>query len=374
FTPARLINAKLLLMSNLERPLKPRSGIRFHIGTAEATGYLVLPDLKPPVPGSEVYVQFQLNEPVVAAPGDFFVVRTLSPIRIIGGGSVISQETTKMRRTRGDFVKTAGEHEKAYGDPVSALTYALNSAGAVPQQYSDLAKAAFLNVDSTREHVHNLVAQGIAVALTGERFIHASTLARVSDDIVAALGRLHDASPLSIGFAKKDLLREIKADRLVVDKAVDTLMESGKVASNPSGFLIPSRAPRLSPGQAALAAKVCELYRLTAFASPRSDELSQKVGAPPSVLKPVFDFLLQAGELVVLSDKVVLHKDCVAESRRKLVEYLTENGSIESGVFKDVLGTTRKYSIPILEYWDARGLTRRVGNCRELRERQANET
>lgn len=368
FTPSKLINAKLTLMSNLDRPLKPRSGVRFHIGTAEATGYLVLPDTAAPAPGSETYVQFQLNDAVVAAPGDFYVARSLSPIRIIGGGSVVSQETVKMRRTRGDFVQSVEEKEKAFSDPASALVFALKKAGPAPQQAADLAKAAFLNADAAREHLRGLVANGQAVLLPGERYVHSESLSGVCSEIMAALGRMHDATPLSLGFARKDLLRDSKADRLVVDKAMEVLQGAGRVAANAVGFQIPSRAPKLLPGQAVLAAKVSELYRKTGFASPRSDELPEKAGAPPSVLKPVFDFLVQTGELVVLSDKVVLHRECVAESRRKLVEYLQLHGAIESGAFKDVLGTTRKYSIPILEYWDAKGLTRRAGNTRHLKE------
>ncbi|MEI6971245.1 MAG: selenocysteine-specific translation elongation factor [bacterium] len=367
FEPARLINARLALMANLDRPLKPRSGVRFHIGTAEATGYLVLPGTVPPAPGSEVYVQFQLNEPVVAAPGDFYVVRWLSPVRIIGGGTVISQETVKMRRSRGDFVQAVEAREKAFSDPVSALEYALKSAGSAPRQVADLARDAYLDHEAAHGHLRGLVEKGRAVLLPGDRYVNADAMAESCGRILEALGRLHDATPLSIGFPGKDLLRDMKIDRLVVDRAIELMQGDGRISVNASGYQIPSRAPRLLPGQAALASKVSELYRNTGFASPRSDELPEKVGAPARVIGPVFDFLIQTGELVALSDKVVLHKDLVAESRRALVEYLLTHGSIEAGEFKDVIGATRKYAIPILEYWDARGLTRRVGNARQLK-------
>jgi selenocysteine-specific elongation factor len=115
--------------------------------------------------------------------------------------------------------------------------------------------------------------------------------------------------------------------------------------------------------------RISELYRQTGFASPRRDELPEKLGTPAKVLDPIFDFLVQTGEIAVVSDKVVLHRESVAESKRKLVEYLTKHGTMESGVFKDVLGTTRKYAIPVLEYWDAQGLTKRVGNSRRLKEK-----
>ncbi|MDD5677437.1 MAG: selenocysteine-specific translation elongation factor [Kiritimatiellae bacterium] len=368
FTTTQLVNARLHLMPDLVRPLKPRSGIRFHVGTAEVTGYMVLPDLTPPAPGSEVCVQFQLDEPVVAAPGDFFVVRTLSPVRTIGGGNVISQDHVRMRRSRGNWTETMEEREKAYRDPLSALTYILKKGGALTYPVADLAKASFLSPEAAREQIQSLVQQGLATALPGERYVYAGPLAAIRDEILALLGHMHDASPLSLGFTKKELFRDLKPDRLLIEKAVEQLLESGKITSNTAGFQIPARMPNLSPQQSGLANRIGGVYRKTGFASPRRDELPEMLGAPAAVLDPVFDFLAQSGEIVVISDKVILHKEHVEKSKQKLVEHLAKHGVIEAGVFKDVLGTTRKYSIPIMEYWDAKGLTKRVGNNRYLKD------
>ncbi len=367
FTTTQFVNARLHLMPDLERPLKPRSGIRFHVGTAEVTGYMILPELTPPAPGSEVYVQFQLDKPAVAAPGDFFVVRSMSPVRTIGGGTVISQDTVKMRRSRGNWTETVQEREQAYRDPLSALAYVLKKSGAVPQHITDLAKASLLSQDAAREHILSLARDGTAAALPGERYVSAEAMTAVRDEILATLNRLHDAAPLSMGFTRKELSRDLKPDRLLIDKAIEQLIESGKVVSGAAGFQVLERMPKLSPCQSALADKISAIYRKTGFASPRRDELPQMLGAPAPVLDPLFDFLAQTGEIVVVSDKVVLHNEHMAASRLKLTEYLAKHGVMESGVFKDVLGTTRKYSIPIMEYWDAKGLTRRVGNNRYLK-------
>ena len=85
---------------------------------------------------------------------------------------------------------------------------------------------------------------------------------------------------------------------------------------------------------------------------------------------PIINFLLQTGDLVVIDDKVILHKDHLEDSKRRLVDHLTRNKTMDSGLFKDLIGSTRKYSIPLLEYWDAKGLTRREGNNRVLREKR----
>jgi selenocysteine-specific elongation factor len=182
------------------------------------------------------------------------------------------------------------------------------------------------------------------------------------------LNGLHDRQPLTVGFARKDVFPLLTSHRLVVDHALQALQDSGAIVERDGLLQIPARAPALSPGQAALAGKILDIYRTERFASPREDELPEKIGAPSPVIKPVLAYLLQTAQLVALSDKVLLHQDCMAESKERLVAYLQEHGSMESAVFKDVIGATRKYVIPILEYWDAHGVTRRKGNERVLRE------
>jgi selenocysteine-specific elongation factor len=91
---------------------------------------------------------------------------------------------------------------------------------------------------------------------------------------------------------------------------------------------------------------------------------------PPAIVQAVMGFLVQTGELVVVDEKVVLHREILEQSRQKLVEYLTRQGTIDAGAFKDLIGATRKYAIPLLEYWDSKGLTKRVGDTRVLREKK----
>ena len=370
FTPSKLVNAKFHLVPSLERPLKPRTAIRFHIGTAEVTGHLVLPELAPLAPGQEAYVQFQLNDPVVAAPGDFFVARLLSPLKTIGGGNVISGETVKLRRRKGDWVEKIKEREESFNDPSTTLVYALKKAGNDPLTLADLARLAVLNEETARSHLSELVRAGAVVEFAGNRYAHPDVLAAARGEMLARLNRMHDAAPLSVGFPKKDAIRELTSNHLVVEKALAQLLEEGTLAANTAGYQIPGRAPKLSPGQSLLANRIAALYKTTGFASPRRDELPALLGAPEPVIAPVFQFLVQTGEVAPIDGKVILHRECLDESRRRLSEHLAKHGTIDAGAFKDVLGTTRKYAIPLLEYWDAKGLTRREGNNRVLRERR----
>lgn len=367
FSPARFVNVRLFLVPTLDRPLKARCAVRFHVGTTDAIGYLVIPADAKAVAGAELYAQVQLNEPIVTAPGDFFVVRLLSPVKTIGGGTVVSMEGSKMRRSREGWTESVKEYEEAYKDPKAALALVLEGVGGTPTLRLELARKAFVNEESAGSELAALVQEGTAVDLGGDRYVHRKFVTAAGEEVLAVLNRMHDAKPLSLGFAKKDVFRELKSEHAVVERAMKEFLETKAIRLTEAGLQIPVRAPSLTPKQAMIAEKLLEIYQRAGFAAPRQDELPPLLGMPESLIKPVFDLLVQRGQLVVLSDKVVLHKLAVAVSKQKLVEYLTKNGSMESGVFKDVLGTTRKYSIPLLEYWDANGLTRRTGNVRTLR-------
>lgn len=369
FIPTPFVNARLCPVPGLSKPIRPRTAVRFHVGTSDVPGHLMLPDLSPLTSSEETYVQFQLKNPVVAAPGDFFVVRLLSPVITIGGGHVITPDHAKMRRSKGDWAHKVKESEEAFKDPCSAIVYVLENAGPEPVPLSDIAQRSFVNEDSTKQHLATLMSQGIAVALAGMHYAHSKHVLEASDEIMSALQCLHDKQPLCMGFPKKTLFPELKQNRLMVEKALGDLVDSGRIKLNRVGFQIPELAPQLSDVQLSVAEKIRKAFKDTGFSSPRRDQLPEIVGAPGSVVNPIIDFLVQAGDIVIISDKIILHGDFVDLSKDKLVGHLEEHGSLESGTFKDILGTTRKYSIPILEYWDEQGLTKRAGNKRLLREK-----
>jgi selenocysteine-specific elongation factor len=371
FEPTRFINGKFHLLPELTKPIKPRTAVKVHIGTAQVSGHLVLPDLDPMTPGTSNYVQLQLKSPVVAAPGDLFVVRQLSPVRTIGGGHVVCSDHMRMRRSRGDWAAICAEREIAFREPLSALRYVIDNYGDQPLNIERLAHMAFLNEEATRQHLATLVTEGVAVGLSGDRFVLKEVVEAAREQITGALTELHDGQPLSLGFPKRDLFRLLgsSANRTVVDNALEGLFQDKTISENESGIQLARRAPQLSPRQAALAERILDLYHKSAFRAPRKDELPLMLGTPAPIINPVFGHLTQTGQLIRIADKIVLHADHLSASREAIINYLKTHKNLNAGACKDLLDTTRKFVIPVLEYWDKQGLTRRVGDARVLRER-----
>jgi len=367
FTPTRFINAKFRLLPELEKPVAPRTAIRFHVGTTDAPGHLVLPDLVPLSPGSDSYVQIQLKRPVVAAPGDFFVLRLLTPVRTIGGGYVVAPERMRMRRSRGDWKANCEVQEKAFQSPGSAVNHVLRQAGPESVSLGEIARRAFVNPEAARKVLGALITGGDAVELPGNRFVLREAVKAARDEITSCLEGLHDGKPLSVGFPGKLLSPLLTSDKLLVELALLELANEGIVGKGPAGYALCSRTPELTEKQQRVAAAIESIYTETAFASPRIDELPALLGMPAQLLEPVLDHLFQIGQLVAIDARVVLHRKHVDDSRLQLTRHIEKHGSMEAGEFKALLGTTRKFAIPLLEYWDKQNLTRRDGNKRTLK-------
>lgn len=369
FTPASFINARFQFLPHISKPLKPRTSIRLHIGTTDVPGHMILPELTSLQPGSESYVQFQLRTPVIAAPGDFFVVRMLSPVTTIGGGYVVAPVSTKMRRTHGDWINDCINREKAFEKPETALAYILEHSAPEPMTIQQLAHLSFMNEDAARRYMPSLLENGHAVELPGGRYTHPHIIRAVSEEITAVLNRLHDAQPVSIGFPKRVLFRELHSDGILVDKALDDLIDNDIAGESDAGLHLKARLPQLSDKQARTARAIETVYKEKAFTSPSEDELPELLGMPAVLIKPVLDHLVQTGVMVKITDKIILHSSHVNDAREKIISLIELNGPVEPGHIKDLLGTSRKYSIPLMEYFDRIGLTVRKGNGRILRKR-----
>jgi selenocysteine-specific elongation factor len=368
FAPARLLNARFLAMPQLDRPIATRTAIRLHLGTVDVAGRLALPTAATLGAGQETYVQFQLDEPVVAAPGDFCLARIPSPARIIGGGTIVSADTRRLRRRQTGWLDAVREQDRARNDPSATLLLGLRQTGNEPLTLSELARRALLDETAARQRLDVLVKSGAAIECGNNRYLSAAALAEARNGLIAVLNGLHDANPLTVGFPKTAMAGALKFHPLTGAKAIETLLHDGSMALNAVGYQIPGRAPQLSPAKARLADRIGEIYKRARFATPRFEELPALLEAPAPVIAPVFEYLLQTGVLVRVDEAVVLHRDCVEECRRRLVERLVAQGSIDVGGFRNLLGTTRKYATPLLEYFDRVGLTRREGDIRKLKD------
>ena len=367
FEPSRFLNVKFFYLPHHDRPLAPRTAIRFHIGTSDTPGHIVLPERERLLPGHETYAQIQLARPVVAAPGDFFVLRLLSPVKTLGGGTLIDHSDTKLRRGRGNWLEDRVEKEKAVDDDTHALLLALKTCGTVPCHIANWARHASVALDAAKAKAAQLTERGDAIAFPGDRYASAEALAAMTADLTARLNALHDAHPLYRGFEKKDILKTFSGARIMVDRIFENLLTEGTLQHEQERYFLTAREPALTTEERQTLERLARLYENAGFVTPRPDELPPLTRLPQAAINESLTHLCHCGILIELAEQILIHTRHLATAKRILEDHLHAHGRIRLAQYKDLLNTSRKFAVPLLEHWDKTGLTRREGDDRVLR-------
>lgn len=368
FESARFFDVRFFSLPSLGRPLKPRQQIRLHLGTSDVPGHLVLPENEPLKPGTETYAQLQMKRGVVAAPGDSFILRTLSPVTTVGGGYVVSPDDKRLRRRHSESWASSLEEKERVMDSVSdKILQAFAVDTPTPLGLDEIAKSALLQQDALLADIDALLESG-DLKLTAKRKYVSRQMVEASEQVVIdRVTALHKDVQLSAGFSKKEIYSSLRENHDILDMALVSLIEKKTLTQSTHGYFISSMAPALSDAQAAIAEKILSLYLDSRFKSPRRDEVPEMAGAPEKAVGRIMNYLLQTGRLVDIGGGVILHEDVIEESKTIIADYLADHDALESGAFRGMIDSSRKYAIPLLEYWDGKGLTKRIGNTRVLK-------
>jgi selenocysteine-specific elongation factor len=193
----------------------------------------------------------------------------------------------------------------------------------------------------------------------------------LEDRLVRALARLHAEQPRqsAIGRAKVvAALADLGQDALVVG-IIDRLRAQGRLTSNTRTVALSGYEPRLSQGERRLKAELAEAYRNGGLSPPDLAEVSARAGVRAAVVPELIELLVGEEQLVEIGHSIYLDVEAEAEMRRRVIERLADGSQITMAELRDLLATTRKYAVPIGEYLDRIGLTRREGDARRLGDR-----
>ena len=376
FQATRLIEARLESLPSLRKPLKHLTTIRFHTGTVEEIGRVAVLDGGDLGPGGKAYVQIRLDRPVVAAPGDRFVIRLHSPMVTVGGGEIIGASQRRLKSGREPVLERLREKEQAVGQASMTLATLVKETGLKGMARDDLKRASLLAPGEFDGQMKGLVDRGEIVELTRPvRYIHRAGLVTLQDRIVQTLKEFHEEEPLRIRMPRGALEQRTGSDRQPVDLALSQLEREGRVIDERDGGIrLQDHRVRLSSRQEEIAGRLLELYLTERYTTARREELSDRLGESKDDLRPVLTYLLEKEDLQEVGDGVIFHREAVEEASRLALETIDKEGELTVVRFKDVVGSTRKYVVPLLEHLDARGVTVRDGNRRLAASREGGES
>ena len=368
FKSSMYVEARFRYVPDKPRTLKNLAPIKLHAGTAECDGHIVLLDKKELTPGEEGYVQFRLDEPIVVVAGDPYIARLQTPMYTIGGGKILDASDQKLKRLKDEITMKLVEKEQTLSSETSSLEFALKDAGRKTLNVQELSIAAKMPIKACEEGLKAMGAR--LVRFDPNRFMHAAAFEATMDHVAILVENFHIKNPLRAGIEHLALKNGAKLEAPLFERALKTLVERGTLVHEADKVRRATFAVKVSKDDAECAAEIERALRETRFNTPGAEELPARL---PKYTKERVDralaFLVDNGTIVRLKDGILLHRDSVKEAAEIIARAIGEKGPIEAGQFRDLVGTTRKYVIPLLEHLDGIGVTQRVENKRVLRKK-----
>lgn len=370
FTPSTTLDGRIFLLKSA-RPLKNRARVRVHIGTSEITGRVVLLDRDELAPEASCYAQFILEEPIVAGRRDRFVLRSVSPVTTIGGGLVLEPVARRHKRFRKDVLDYLETVET--GSPAAKVAKYLDTARA-PVEAGGLSGAVGLDESTVERAIAELAAADRirVIDVDNQRFLidteFYAELARRIGEIVALY---HRDYPLREGYPREELRSRLFAGvgSRVFQGLLQKMAEDGVVAIQPQVVTSVGFTGEPPAEVRSVLAALEEIYRKAGFQPPRwEDAVAQLAVAPESAVE-YLTCLMRAGILVKLSEEQLIHREALREAQEIIVGTLHEKAEISLGEVRDLLNTSRKHALPLLEYLDSKRVTKRMGDKRVLMKR-----
>ncbi|MCL4078412.1 selenocysteine-specific translation elongation factor [Coriobacteriia bacterium Es71-Z0120] len=357
-------DAYVTYLASEDKPFETGTRVHVHHGTREVLGRVLLMDAEALAPGESGYAQVRLEEPLMPRYGDRFIVRRYSPMWTIGGGVIL--DVLPPRRTR------LKEHERALldalraGDLGSAAVGLLRSR-AVPMTSGQVAMALGLPRPQVADQLNRAALERVKVGAE-TYFVTAEALADLVEAVERELMAFHDENPTATGISA--LALRDRVDRRLDPKVFDALVERAVAAGKAAVAGGEVRHPRAA--SAALAEEEAVRVRLLALLAAQGlqpegmSELAAAAGAPLDVVRRVLTKLVASGDVVRVGPDLHFHAAAVSEARERIVAYLREHGTMLAKDARDVTGSSRKYVVPLLEYFDVQGVTKRQGDERVL--------
>jgi selenocysteine-specific elongation factor len=364
--PSTLVDGTLELLPDVPRPVKTRTRVRFHVGTSEIMARALLLDRAELAPGETAFARFRLESPLVARPGDRFVVRSYSPIVTIGGGTLLDVDPPRFRRKGPALV--AHLEVLQTGTPEVVLEEHIRHVGAGGVRLTTLAGRVPFGPERLRRLLESLPAAGRVIGIDRDWFIHPDSFGRLRGLVLDELAAFHRANPLKPGMSREELRgRAGAADERVFAFLLSSLGAEGVLKTERDKVWLASHEVRLSPAQQRIVDTLEAEFSRAEAAPPSAEEALGRAGVTGDEEHELFQVLVQSGRLVRVKESLFFHARALDSIQAKLVTFLRERKELGPSDIKDLLGISRKYAIPLLEFFDQRRVTARVGERRILR-------
>jgi selenocysteine-specific elongation factor len=370
--PSYMLDVSIHYLKSNKKPIKNRARIRYHAGTNEILGILVLLDRDELLPDEAATAQIRLDSPVTAMSTDRFVIRSYSPVRTIGGGQVLNPIPPKHKRFRPEITK--GLSRMPDMTPNERIEFYSEASEFRGVSYTDLRLMTNLSEKRLEKTLQELLSKKAVLQVDRENriFIHAGSYEQAKQNAVDYLTAYHGANPLKAGMPKEEL--KSKFPRYLGAKlfnlVLNGLIKDKDLIQSEDTVHLAAHKVSLGGDQVDLKQKILDTYKKSGLEPPYFRDISKSLNMDPAGAKDMLTLLINEGSVIKTKDDLYFQTGAVDSLKQKLVDFLMANEEMTTPQFKEIAGVSRKYLIPLIEYFDSIHVTLRVGDTRKLRKAQ----
>ncbi|MBQ3063124.1 MAG: selenocysteine-specific translation elongation factor [Clostridia bacterium] len=362
-TNSMMVDVYLSCLKDCGREIKNNSRVHFYHGAREILSKVVLMDGRDSlVPGESCYAQLRLEETVTAKRGDRFVVRFYSPLETVGGGIIVDPFPFKHRRN--DKRSLEGMEIKHKGPDKDIVGHLIGDHSHDWTTLSDIARYGSYSLTDAKTYADELANEGKVIFIGKDIYLDAAYVKKVRTSMVSFLNDFHKKNPLKGGVKREELRTRLlpEVEIAKVDALLNHFIEKGSIKEVKGLISISSFKVEAGEKLQKLMDRLEADYKKAAFAPPATDEVIAKANDKQAA--QVMDMMLSEGILIRLDPQIYIHSECYNKALETVYELIDKNGQTTLAEFRDALGTSRKYAVALLEYFDNRKLTKKVGDTR----------
>lgn len=395
--PTNIIDASLRLIRSAKNPLKNRTRIRFHLNTAEVMGRIILLDRDTLKPGEEALCQFLLEELITVEREDRFIIRSYSPAYTIGGGKILRHNTTRLKRFKEETLSALKMLSQGNLFGIVEQVYLNNTRlgrGERPfaPTVDDISRQVNIHPSIVENIIAGLIKKGILLKFLIEGkdvVVHRDIMASLKEQILNICKAFHKENPLKTGIeeaylktlvaagctpAPKTLTVRVEEScqkpifgydihPLLLTAALTVLKNENVVKISDNKLSLMDFKLEVSTKDKGVADKVEEAFLKAGFTPPSLEEMHTKFGTSGKV---AISLLAEQKKIFAVENGLYFHVVTLNRLKDMIRDYITKRGPMSVAQFRDLTKTTRKFAVPLLEYFDATHFTRRTGDVRIL--------
>ena len=269
----------------------------------------------------------------------------------IGGGRILGVSNVRLRRKKPWTLNSLAARRDALDDPARWCELMLRESG-LPLSASDLQKKCLLRPEEMTALLEKLRASGRVVSLPGGALTHSAVVEETAGKMLEAVQAFHTANPQRAGLSRDELFSTVGGSAEVCELAAASLVNAKRLERQGTVFARAGWSARLSDRDQQLSDRVSAAFQSAGWAGPTAADLATTLGEPPARVEKTINLLVERAVLVRLDERLCIHRDALEAAKQVVLRLFAQKPSFSTMEFRDALGVSRKYAVPLLDYLD----------------------